>query len=225
MYTATDPFFGRDELRTDKNLAIQCINLCPLIYQYISPNLRADKDVLDTLAKLQLYYVGDEPNKNSVSAKSPLSLVIDEHKRRCISTKRNRDGSIEIIKGEGFDFVEKTETDEYKINDFNLIKKALHAELNSYANSEEIYKGYDQLFQYKGIHILKALKYGEAVDSSKYMNLVSLQLASKEIFEDEICKKQIEETIQEWVQSEKAKDKEKKEEAELLSADLWDNMH
>ena len=94
------------------------------------------------------------------------------------------------------------------------------AELKSYTYSIEMYNGYGQLFQYKGIHILKALKYGETVVQSKYMNLISLQLASKEILEDENCIKQIEEIIQQWVQMEKAKDEQNEEEKEKLSSDL-----
>lgn len=215
-----DPFIGYDDLRQDKELILKYIQIYPPIYNYISPKLRDDKDILISLARAPLYYVEDEQNKNSILAKSPLLLVIDEHKRRCVDIKRNRDGSIETIIGDGLPFVENTTEGVCKIKDFDLIKKALMAELKSYTYSIEMYNGYGQLFQYKGIHILKALKYGETVVPSKYMNLVSLQLASKEILEDENCIKQIEEIIQQWVQMEKAKDEQNEEEKKILSSDL-----
>ena len=220
-----NPFVGLDDLTDNKQLIIDYIKMYPPMYNSISANLRVDEDILISLAESPLYYMEDDQNKNSILAKSPLSLVIDEHKNRYIGTKRNRDGSIETITGDGLPFVENTTEGVCRIKDFDLIKKALNAELISYSNSLEMYKGYGQLFQYKGIHILNTLRRGEKVDPSKYVNLVSLQLASKEILEDENCKKQIEETIQEWVQSEKAKDKYNKEEAEMLSTDLWDILH
>lgn len=220
-----DPFVGLDDLKNDKELIIKYIGMYPYIYNFISPNLKVDKDILSSLAKSPLYYMEDEQNKNSILAKSPLSLVIDEHKRRCVGIKRNRDGSIETVRGEGLPFVENTTEGVCKIKDFNLIKEALMAELISHRNSIEMNNRYGQLFKYKGVHILNTLRRGERVDLSKYMNLVSLQLASKEILEDDNCKKQVEEIIQQWVQSENVKDKHNKEEDEMLSADLWDILH
>ena len=214
-----DPFTEYDELRKDKDFAKKCISIYPEAYEFISPNLRVDRDVLVTLAKSPLYYNIDNINDFDTSTISPLFFILKEDNRRRFYTKTKRDGSKEEKIGEGLPFVVE-EDGKFKINDLELLLLALKAELDSYEYSKEIEKEYGQIFQYKGIYILNALKQGEKVDFSKYMLLHTLQFASKDILENEDCKKQIEEIIQQWAIKEIKKAKKEKRISEKDSSDL-----
>ena len=150
---------------------------------------------------------------------------MEEHNNRRVYKKTNRDGTKEVKEGEGFPFIVDEGDNSLKINDIELILRALKAELDSYEYSKKIEEKFGHIFSYDGIYLLDDLRKGKEVDFSDYMSLVTLQFATTEILENDEYKKKIEGVIQQWVKEQKANDENEKIMKKSLSFDLYDITH
>lgn len=219
-YTRKNIFEGYSELSKDKEFIVKYINRYPAMYEYISYELREDRDVLIALASSPLCIYVENPGDYNKRSISPLFFILEEHNNRRVYTKTNRDGTKEVKEGEGFPFIVDEGNNSLKINDIELILRALRAELDSYEYSKKIEEKFGHIFSYDGIYLLDDLRKGKNVDFLDYMSLVTLQFASTEILENEEYKKIIEGVIQQWVKEQKAKDEKEKRMQELQSYDL-----
>lgn len=219
-YIKKNIFEGYSELSKDKEFIVKYINRYPAMYEYISCELREDRDILIALASSPLCIYVENPGDYNKRSISPLFFILEEHNNRRVYTKTNRDGTKEVKEGEGFPFIVDEGNNSLKINDIELILRALRAELDSYDYTKKMEDQYAHIFSYDGIDILDKLIEGRIVDFSKYMSLTTLQFASTEILENEEYKKKIKGVIQQWVKEQKAKDEKEKRMKELQSYDL-----
>ena len=88
QYLYGDIFEGFDELRSDKQFIMKCINLNPEIYTYISQELKEDESVLMALASSPLYYNDYSIGDYGCYVHNPLYLIIQEYQIE--NDKKNR---------------------------------------------------------------------------------------------------------------------------------------
>ena len=188
-----------DKIRQDKDFALAALPIYPVIYEFLSPKLKTDRDILMALAKSPIYY-NDEKEGRVSHAISPLSLIIEEHKRRSKYIRTNRDGSKEVLTGEGLPFVKEEENESLKINDEELVIEALKAELDSFSHCIQMEGENRSDTPYKGALVLEELRKGKNVNPDLFMYLLTLQLTSKEILENANSKNEIIQIITHWAE-------------------------
>lgn len=199
-YYYSDVFKDEKELLSDKKFVKTCVRFNPEIYEYITPELQDDREILLTLAKSPIYYNAMELGDYGSYAICPLHKILNANS---FYSKKDKNPII-------------TDNRE-RINDEEIILEALKAELLSFDYCEIMEIEKRPIIRYKGLSTLNDIKNEKEIEFSEYSNLKSLSYATDEMMNNNKFQRKVMEIVFRWKESLKDKSELEYREEELSS--------